>query len=142
MAESYLGYNFCGAIDGHVIPQRLQNTCIRDYAQANKLVVAFSASEYSDSSQSLILLAQFEHLDRIAGFIFYSLLLLPSDDRKRKLLYEQVLKAGKSIHFALENLVINSEESATSIERLYRISIDKRFDETRHALIELYRQSS
>ena len=133
MAEKFLGYNFCGPVDGSSIPQRLQNLCIRDYAKGKGLVVSFSVSEHLDSSQSMMLFAQLEHLSTISGFIFFSLLMLPEDQEKRIRFYQCLAAAGCSIHFALEDLSAKREEDFAFIEKLYRISTDKRMQSDHEA---------
>ena len=135
----YLGYNFCSAIEGNLIPQRLQNLCIRDYAASHLLKVAFSASEYSDPSQALILFAQFETASTLAGCIFFSIQLLPADDRLRKRFFSLIREHRLSVHFALENLRLLPDEDPQTIERTFRISGDPRLDQTREALIAAHR---
>src|SRR3954462_9230951 len=99
----YMGYNFSSPVGGQLIPQRLQNLCIRDYAATMGMIMNFSVSEYADEHETLMLFAQLPKLDRISGFVFYSYLQRPSDTEKRQSFMRQVLTAGKEIHFALEN---------------------------------------
>ena len=137
MKKPFLGYNFCSAVDGQLIPQRLQNLCIRDFAQSTGRVVAFSVSEYSDASQALMLFGQFEHIDKVAGFIFFSILCLPADDVLRRKFYAQAVKAGVEVHFALENLSLVGESDVVLTERVFRVSKDTRLEDTRLELIRL-----
>ena len=141
MASEYLGYNYAGPVGQVPIPQRLQNLCIRDYAQSKKLVLLFSAAEYFDSGQSLMLFAQFEHWEKIAGLIFYSIQLLPSDHERRARLYRRVLESGKELHFALEDLSMSTDQEQKRIERIYRLSIDPRLNITRQRLLALHGQN-
>lgn len=141
-AEEYMGYNFSSAVSGNFIPQRLQNLCIRDYAQSKNLTLTFSASEYADTRQSLILFAQFDHLAKLAGLIFFSILLLPPDRQRRADFYERVCSAKKCVHFALEDLLLDESGkegglSRAEIERIYLVSLDTRPGETSQALIKL-----
>lgn len=120
-----------------MIPQRLQNLCIRDYAQAKKLLFSFAVSEYFDARPALMLFSQFEHADKIGGFVFYSLLLLPSDTERRREFYDRAAKAGTAVHFALEDMALLPGDDPVFIERVYQISLDRRLEETRHALLGL-----
>ncbi|MBI3556184.1 MAG: hypothetical protein HY074_07965, partial [Deltaproteobacteria bacterium] len=125
--DVFIGYNFCGAVHGTVIPQRLQNLCIRDYARGKGFNITFSVSEYTDPQRSLMLFAQFEFKDRVlSGLVFFSLLLLPVDPVRRKDFYTRVLAAKVVVHFALEDLVLSTAQDAAEMERLYCISVDKR----------------
>lgn len=135
--KPYLGYNFCGAIDNRLYPQRLQNLCIRDYCQGKNITLSFSASEYIDSSQSLMLFAQFEFAEKLAGIVFFSLLMLPRDPIRRKKFYQLVEEHGLEVHFALENIALLDPKDQGWIERLWRISVDSRLEANRTALVNL-----
>lgn len=135
-ANGYLGYNFCGPVAADLIPQRLQNLCIRDFANAKKLAITFSVSEYFNSSESLMLMAQLEHLDKIAGFVFYSLLLLPINTSKRNQFFTAVLAQQKPIYFALEDLVCRNWQEAHEITKMFQISLDGRLNQTRKTLLQ------
>ncbi len=131
----YLGYNFSSAVDGQAIPQRLQNLCIRDYATTKGLILNFSVSEYADEHETLMLFAQLPKLDRIAGFIFYSFHLLPAKAEKRNQFLTTVLSAGKQIHFALEDVLLTALSDISSIDRMYRISRDRRLADSRQSVL-------
>ena len=135
----FIGYNFCGAVHGTVIPQRLQNLCIRDYARGKGFNITFSVSEYTDPQRSLMLFAQFEFKDRVlSGFVFFSLLLLPIDPVRRKEFYERALAARHTVYFALEDLSMSTAAEAAEMERLYRISVDQRLVTNRGTVLEYY----
>jgi sporadic carbohydrate cluster protein (TIGR04323 family) len=131
----FLGYNYSSAVGGQAIPQRLQNLCIRDYAANKKLPLNFSVSEYADEHETLMLFAQLPKLDRISGFIFYSFLLLPSEPAKRSQFLIAVLSAGKQIHFALEDLSMTQLSDIDSIDRMYRITRDRRLADSRESVL-------
>lgn len=122
----FIGYNFASAIEGNFIPQRLQNLCIRDYANTKSLTLSMPVAEYEDTRQSLMLFAQIPHLKRLAGIIFYSILLLPPDPKKRIIFYQHIIGAGKTVHFALEDLSFSSKQESEKIESIYRMSLDRR----------------
>lgn len=137
MADAYLGYNFTAPILGSVIPQRLQNLCIRDYAQQKGLVVSFTVSEYWDHRRALMLFAQFGHGEAIRGFCFYSIVLLPEESALRTRFWDLVAKHRLAVHFALEDLAVRAGESPAEVERIHQVRVDPRLDETRAALLRL-----
>lgn len=137
MAKAYLGYNFCGPVGGDVIPQRLQNLCIRDYAQSQKITVSFSASEYFDSKPSLMLFSILENMGDIEGFVFFSILLLPAEKDRRHEFFKKVVAEKKPVHFALENLSMHDQASCKRIARIYQIGVDDRLGQNRDALLDL-----
>jgi len=133
----YLGYNFAGPVAGSIVPQRLQNLCIRDYASARKLSLTFTVSEYWHHERALMLFAQLGHGAEIAGFVFYSLQLLPADDQRRRRFFDAVRAQSFEVHFALEELAVTEPAGVDAIERVYRVRVDPRLDRTREALLRL-----
>jgi sporadic carbohydrate cluster protein (TIGR04323 family) len=135
VANGYLGYNFAAPILGSVIPQRLQNLCIRDYAKQKGLTLSFTASEYFDHRPALMLFAQFNHGEAVSGFIFYSLTLLPRDPALRARFFSLCERHRLEVRFALEDLQMGDDPRG--IDRLYQIRVDPRLDQTREALLRL-----
>lgn len=120
-----------------MIPQRLQNLCIRDYARQKALTLTFTVSEYFDHRRALMLFAQFGHADSFSGFVFYSLALLPADTELRARFFAKVASHDLAVHFALEDLALPGGADPSSIERIYLIRVDQRLDAARDALIRL-----
>jgi sporadic carbohydrate cluster protein (TIGR04323 family) len=110
------GYIFSRPINGQVIPQRVQNLVIRDYAQKQGLLYLLSASEYHMDHCYMMLEATFEELEAIEGVIFYSTHQLPEDDLVRKRIFDRLLKMGRGLRFALEELTVSSQAETTTIE--------------------------
>lgn len=137
MAKAFLGYNFAGPVSGSVIPQRLQNLCIRDYAATKQLTLEISVTEYFDPRNALMLFTQFDYAERIGGFVFFSVTLLPEDFEKRQRFFALLEKFGLHLHFALENICVTQASEFKWIEGIYHIRRDTRLDETRAALIAL-----
>lgn len=119
--DIFLGYNFCSRVSGELIPQRLQNLCIRDYAQSKGITVSFCVAEYWDASRSLMLMAQLELKEKISGFVFFSVGCIPPNPEIRKVFFRKCKEMGLSVHFALENLEIKSEADLSKVEDLYKI---------------------
>lgn len=132
-----LGYNFAGPVLGSVIPQRLQNLCIRDYARQKGLTLSFTVSEYFDPARALMLFAQFGHGPSVGGFVFYSLALLPRAAALRARFFEKVAAQRLEVHFALEDLCLAPDSDPRLVERIFLIRVDPRLDENREALLRM-----
>jgi len=62
-------------------------------------------------------------LSEIEGLVAYSLYQLPEDGTQRKKIYEQILREKKSMHFAVEGLIANTQQGCQKIETLWRIKL-------------------
>ena len=51
----YMGYIFSREIDGNIIPQKVQNLVIRDFAQRSNMNLILSSTEYKMQNSFLIL---------------------------------------------------------------------------------------
>ena len=109
-ASGWRGYVSSLPINGNVVPQRVQNLVIRDYAQRRGLVYLLSATEYGLTDCTMILASVLQSLEDVEGLIFYSTHQLPKHREKREAMMRQVLDAGRGIHFALENLAVTHHE--------------------------------
>lgn len=114
--KGWRGYISSRAIGGQIIPQRVQNLVIRNYAQTRNMLFLLSATEYYMDNCYMILNALIAELDSLAGIIFYSVHLLPSEFQQRRQLYEAIITKECSLHFALEELVIAQSEDISLIE--------------------------
>ena len=110
------GYIFSRPINGQIIPQRVQNLVIREYAKKLGLTYLLSATEYDMDECFLMLNSSLEALDDIEGLIFYSTHLLPYNDMDRNRLFEKLLERKKGLRFALEELELLSAEDINLIE--------------------------
>lgn len=125
----YKGYIFSRAILGNVIPQRVQNAVLRQYAAKRGLTLVFSAAEYVMTNCFMILRAELTALDAVEGLVFYSLHQLPTDQKVRAVVIDTVLSQGKRLHFALEELVIRCEKDVALIEDIFLVlELSKQMD--------------
>ena len=108
--SGWRGYVSSRTINGNVVPQRVQNLVLRDYARRHKLLYLLSATEYGMPGCFMILQSVLQNLNGLAGLIFYSPHQLPADDKDRDALLSRILEAGCGIHFALENLAVTTQE--------------------------------
>jgi len=104
----YRGYITSRPVRDSHFPQRVQNLVVRDYAQRRKLPFRLSLTEYAMPGCSMMLESLLGELDTLDGIILFSAFTLPADRERRKGVYQRVLAAGKTMHAALENLVVRT----------------------------------
>ena len=118
--KGYRGYVFSRLLDGHRVPQHIQNLVIRDYAQRRKLHYLLSATEYTMPDCYLILEQVLDELAALDGAILYSMFMLPAEAARREAMYRRVLAAGCSLHAAVEGFVLRSEVDIERWENVLR----------------------
>ena len=106
---------------GERIPQSVQNLVIRDYCSKKKIQFILSSTEYSMSNSNLILIKSINDLNKIDGIVGYSLFQLPSEKLIRRSIKKLILSKKKELHFALENIILNSDASIDEIENIWMI---------------------
>ena len=124
MAErtGYRGYIGSRPCMGERCPQHVQNLVIRDYCQRNGLVYLLSATEYAMKNCYVMLEEVMRELPRIEGVVMYSLFMLPERRAARTQVFKRVLGAKCTLHGALENLTVASDDDARRIEDILRIN--------------------
>jgi sporadic carbohydrate cluster protein (TIGR04323 family) len=126
-ASGYRGYVSSRAVNGNIIPQRVQNMVMREYSKKNNLRYLLGVVEYYMDDCYMMLESIMEELDQLAGVIFYSIHMLPNDDNYRKLIIQRLLRGNKSLYFALENIHLHEDEDECLINDLFlvkELSID------------------
>lgn len=120
MAErkGFRGYMSTRPVRGTVIPQRVQNLVIRDYAGRNNLPYLMNVSEFAMPGSFMILEHALSELDRIEGIIAFSAFMFPPEEGRRLEIYRRILQHGASLHAALENLAIRAENDIPPFEDL------------------------
>jgi sporadic carbohydrate cluster protein (TIGR04323 family) len=114
--SNYKGYVFGRGINGQLIPQRVQNLVIRNYSEKMSIVLLSSVYEYYMDHCYMMLNAVMHELHDLGGLIFYSTHMLPPSHSMRKELYDILFQQEKTLHFALEELIIQSPEDVKIIE--------------------------
>lgn len=107
--KGYRGYIFSRPVDGHRVPQHIQNLVIRDYADRHRLDFLLSGTEYQMDRSYLILGEILDHLDSVDGIILYTRFMLPEDRGQRQDIYRRVLEAGCTLHAAVEDAELRGE---------------------------------
>jgi sporadic carbohydrate cluster protein (TIGR04323 family) len=118
--KGYRGYVFSRSVDNHRVPQHIQNLVIRDYATRRKLHYLLSATEYAMPGCYLILEQVMDELATLDGVILYSMFMLPTEPEARDRMYRRLLKAGCSLHAAVEGFVLKSESDIERWENVLR----------------------
>ena len=109
-----------------MIPQKVQNLVIRDYASRKKLFFKLSKVEYSFTKSYLMLKSIVKEIKYLNGLIFYSLNLLPEKKNERISFLNQIINNKKQIHFALEEIVINNKKELQKIEDIFFVKENSR----------------
>jgi len=115
------GYIFSRAFSGERVPQHVQNLVIREYCKQNQLKYLLSATEYAMPGSHLILDQALTELPRLYGIVAYSLFQLPEDNAARAFVFDTVLLLGKTLHFAVEGLRVETEKDVQRIESIEQV---------------------
>ncbi len=118
-SKGYRGYIFSRKIKGLLIPQKVQNLVIRDYANRKKLFFKLSKVEYSFSGSYIMMKSLIKETKTLDGLIIYSINLLPENKSERKYFLNSFLKQKKKIHFALEEIALDNKNKIREIEDIY-----------------------
>jgi len=89
---------------------------IRDFSQKLNAQFILSATEYNIDNCFMMLMSLLKDLASIDGIVFYSVHMLPEDDKCRYLLYNTILDKNKELYFCLENLSILNNDDINLIE--------------------------
>jgi len=93
----------------------VQNLVIRTYCEHNKFEYLLSATELAMPGSFLMLEQLLDSIKSVDGIVCYSLQQLPNDTTKREELFDRIIKADRSIHFAVEGLRVTDVASARRI---------------------------
>lgn len=102
-------------------PQHIQNIVLRDYCKKNNFNYLLSGAEYAMKGSYLMLKQLVEEIPSISGIVAYSIFQMPEELNERSSIYSNILEKNGEIHFALENLVIESEADITKIENIWLV---------------------
>ena len=103
-------------------PQHVQNLVIRDYAARNGLRYKLSVTEHAMANCFMQLRLALDELPRLDGLIAYSLFMMPAAFSRRDAVFREVVEAGKSLHFAVEQVVLQDQDDIGVLHQLWRIS--------------------
>ena len=121
MMGDFQGYVTSRSFQGQRVPQHVQNLVIRDYCHSRNMTYMLSGTEYAIPGSSLMLQKLIDSLDRLDGIVLYSLFQLPERSQVRLEIYQQVLKQNKSLHFAVETLMLQDEHDCQRLEDIWGV---------------------
>jgi len=119
----FRGYISSRPFDGERAPQHVQNIVIRAYCDRKRLPYLLSATEVAMPDSFLMLEQLLEHIYKVQGIVFYSLLQLPSNSHRRQTMCAKIIETGRSIHFAVEELSIKNKGDLHRIERIMEVKM-------------------
>jgi sporadic carbohydrate cluster protein (TIGR04323 family) len=124
MAEraGHRGYIGARPLNGSRTPQHVQNIVIRDYAGRKNLQFLLSAVEHIMPGSYMILEDLLDELPRLDGIICYSIFMLPPDERRRREVYDRVLREGCDLHAAVEEIAIASNDDIQAVEDILLVN--------------------
>jgi sporadic carbohydrate cluster protein (TIGR04323 family) len=117
------GYIFSRPFMGERVPQHVQNLVIRDYCEKKGLNFLLSATEYAMPGCHLILEQILGELSDLEGIVLYSLFQLPENSARRQIIYHQIVKQAKILHFAVEGLHACTKQAFDRVETLWRVRL-------------------
>ncbi len=115
------GYVFSRPFLGERVPQSVQNLVIRDFCQKNSFNFLLSATEYAMENCHLMLNKTINDLHSCDGIVLYSMFQLPEDNDERKNSVLKIIDSSKILAFALENVIINSNNDFDKVDEVWRI---------------------
>tara|TARA_B100000579_G_C22605577_1_gene744752 strand:+ start:316 stop:720 length:405 start_codon:yes stop_codon:yes gene_type:complete len=119
--SGFQGYVTSRPFQGQRVPQHVQNLVIRDYCQARDMTYLLSGTEYAMPGSSLMLKKLLDGLELLDGIVLYSLFQLPDSPQVRQEIFLKVLTQKKSLHFAVETLILQDENDCQRLEDIWGV---------------------
>ena len=132
--KKFAGYINLKNLNGVLYPSSIQNIMMKEYIE-NKLKGVFylSPTEVLQAKFPITLKTLVGRETKVEGIVMLSSFYLPSNYIVRKKIYEDVFKMKKSIHFILDELILNSKKDIEKIEE-YLIFSNSFFTNTKFSL--------
>lgn len=118
-SRGFRGYIASRPILGERTPQHVQNLVVRDYARRRNMTYLLSATEWAMEDCFMVLEEVLADLSGLDGIVAYSLFMLPATRPDRARVWDRVLSAGKSFHFALEGFAVASASDVRRVEDIW-----------------------
>ena len=126
-----MGYIFSREIDGNIIPQKVQNLVIRDYATRTSKNLLLSSTEYKMNNSYLMLNSLIKNQNKkFNGIILYSLFMLknyPKLDTFLNKLNQNKIK----VFCALEEIELHNKYALQNLKKIFFINNKKKNERTR-----------
>ena len=121
MKKTLKGYIFSRSFMGERVPQGVQNLFLREYCKKNKYNFQLSSVEYRMNGSYIHLNNLVNNLKKYDGILAYSLFQLPNDPDVRTNLLIKIIKYKKTLHCAIEDIVIKDLNSIEKINDIWSI---------------------
>lgn len=119
--NGYRGYIASRPILGNRTPQQVQNLVVRDFAAKQELPFLLSATEYTMPGCFLVLEGVLNEIKSLDGMIIYSLFMLPTDEDRRRNVYDRVLSAGATLYAAVEGDRVSNTVDIERVEDIWQV---------------------
>ncbi len=117
-----MGYIFSREIDGNIIPQKVQNLVIRDYATRTSKDLLLSSTEYKMKNSYLMLNSLIKKKNKkFDGIILYSLFMLKNYP-KLDIFLNKLNKNKIKVFCALEEIELNNKYTLQNLKKIFFIN--------------------
>ena len=117
----YRGYISSRSFGGERAPQHVQNLVIRAYCERHELEYLLSATELAMPGCFLMFEQLLNSLESLEGIVCYSLQQIPGSAVKREEVFNRIILADRSIHFAVEGLCVDDVASARRVGEIAEV---------------------
>lgn len=117
------GYASPRAFSGFQIPIPLQSMALRRYCEDRKYAFNHHVVENITPNSYLVLERVANEAHQYQAIAMCSIGLLPSDSTQRDKILEKCIRAGTSVHFVFEQLVLNSLHHLEELNHLLNLAV-------------------
>tara|TARA_Y100001970_G_C13912040_1_gene689021 strand:+ start:216 stop:668 length:453 start_codon:yes stop_codon:yes gene_type:complete len=115
--KKFAGYINLKNLNGVLYPSSIQNIMMKEYIQNElKGIFYLSPTEVLQAKFPITLKTLLGKETKVQGIVMLSSFYLPENYDVRKKIYKDAIKMKKSIHFILDNLVLNNNNDIDKIE--------------------------
>ena len=121
-----LGYVTSRSFQGLTIPVPAQNSCLREFAKAQKLVYVLPPLEHYFQNCYMQLFTVLKSMQDGDILAMYSAAMLPTNKKKLEFIFSELKYLDAKIHFVLESKTVKNLEEVKSL--LFSYSLKNMFD--------------
>ena len=121
-----LGYVTSRSFQGLTIPVPAQNSCLREFAKAQKLVYVLPPLEHYFQNCYMQLFTVLKSMQDGDILAMYSAAMLPTNKKKEEFIFSELKYLDAKMHFVLESKTVKNLEEVKSL--LFSYSLKNMFD--------------
>ncbi len=121
-----LGYVTSRSFQGLTIPVPAQNSCLREFAKAQKLVYVLPPLEHYFQNCYMQLFTVIKSMQDGDILAMYSAAMLPTNKKKLEFIFSELKYLDAKMHFVLESKTVKNLEEVKSL--LFSYSLKNMFD--------------